>query len=83
MLWAIAESSKLEKTKVRHYHVGARSLEGLGTLGRLGCCSCIPTSFSSGLLTAWRVAERFYAEDFGSSLITHRCVVFVYASLFP
>ena len=29
------------------------------------CCSCIPTSFSSGLLTAWRAAERFYAEDFG------------------
>ena len=31
MLWAIAESSKLEKTKA-----GARNLEGLGTLGRLG-----------------------------------------------
>ena len=35
MLWAIAESDKLEKTKVRHNLVGARSLEGLGTLGRL------------------------------------------------
>ena len=36
MLWAIAESGKLEKTKVRHNLVGARSLEGLDTLGRLG-----------------------------------------------
>ena len=36
MLWAIAESDKLEKTKVRRNFVGARSLEGLGTLGRLG-----------------------------------------------
>ena len=35
MLWAIAESGKLEKTKVQHNLVGARSLEGLGTLGRL------------------------------------------------
>ena len=36
MLWVIAESSKLEKTKVRHNLVGVRSLEGLGTLGKLG-----------------------------------------------
>ena len=27
--------------------------------------SCIPTSFSSGLLTAWRAAERFFVEYFG------------------
>ena len=32
----IEGSDKLEKTKVRHNLVGARSLEGLGTLGRLG-----------------------------------------------
>ena len=36
MLWVIAESGKLKKTKVRHNLFGARSLEGLGTLGRLG-----------------------------------------------
>ena len=36
MLWAIVEPGKLEKTKVRHNFVGVRSLEGLGTLGRLG-----------------------------------------------
>ena len=36
MLWAIAESGKLEKTKVQHNLVGVKSLEGLGILGRLG-----------------------------------------------
>ena len=36
IILAIAESGKLEKTKVRRNLVGARSLEGLGTLGRLG-----------------------------------------------
>ena len=36
MIWAIAESSKLEKTKVQRNLIGARSSEGLGTLGRLG-----------------------------------------------
>ena len=36
MLWAIAESGKLKKTKVRRNLVGAISLEGLGTLGKLG-----------------------------------------------
>ena len=32
----VAESEKLEKKKVRRNLVGARSLEGLGTSGRLG-----------------------------------------------
>ena len=36
MLWIIAESSKVKKKKVRRNLVGARSLKGLGTLGRLG-----------------------------------------------
>ena len=31
------------------------------------CCSCIPTTFSSGLLTTWRAAERALV----SSSITH------------
>ena len=35
MLWAIAEFSKLKKTKVQCNLVGVRSLDGLGTLGRL------------------------------------------------
>ena len=32
---------------------------------RVYCCSCIPTTFSNGLFTSWRVVERFYAEGFG------------------
>ena len=32
----VAESGKLEKKKVRRNLVGARSLKGLGALGRLG-----------------------------------------------
>ena len=36
MLWIIAESGKLENKKVRRNLVGARTLEGLGTSGRLG-----------------------------------------------
>ena len=32
----VAESGKLEKKKIRRNLAGARSLEGLGTLGRLG-----------------------------------------------
>ena len=35
MLWIIAEYGKLEKKKVLRNLVGARSLEGLGTSGRL------------------------------------------------
>ena len=35
MLWVIVEFGKLKKTKVRCNFVGAKSLEGLGTLGRL------------------------------------------------
>ena len=36
MLWVIAESGKLKKTKVWRNLVGAKSFEGLGTLDRLG-----------------------------------------------
>ena len=36
MLWVIVEFGKLKKTKIWRNLVGARSLEGLGTLGRLG-----------------------------------------------
>ena len=36
MLWAIAEFGKLKKTKVQRNLVGARNLESLGTLDRLG-----------------------------------------------
>ena len=36
ILWAIAESGKLRKTKVWHNLIGASRLDGLGILGRLG-----------------------------------------------
>ena len=36
ILWAIAKSDKLEKAMVQRNLIGVRSLEGLGTLGRLG-----------------------------------------------
>ena len=78
MLWIIAKSGKLEKKKVRRNLVGARSLDDLGTSGRLGLEGLLlfmyPT-FSSGLLTAWRVAERFYAEGFGFLFDNTSCVV--------
>ena len=87
MQWARAEFGKLEKTKVQRNLVGARSLKGLGTLGRLGLegllRSCIPTTFSSGLLTAWRAAERFYAKGFGFLFDNTTSIVLVFASLFP
>ena len=60
MLWAIAKFGKLEKTKVWRNLVGTRSLESLGTMGRLGLEGLLPFI----LLIAWRAAERFYAEDF-------------------
>ena len=63
------EILQAREDKVRRNPVGARSLEGLGALSRLGLegllLSCIPTLFSSGLLTVWRALERFFAEDFG------------------
>ena len=46
------------------------------------CCSCIPTIFSSGLLTALRAAERFYAKGFGFLFDNTSCVVLVFASFF-
>ena len=46
------------------------------------CCSCIPTTFSSGLLTAWRVVERFYVEGFGFLFDnTSLCCPYVFISL--
>ena len=60
---------------------------GLGTLDRLGLEGLlllyIPTTFSSGLVTARRAAERFYAEGFGFLFDNTSCVVLVFASLFP
>ena len=50
MLWAIAEFGKLEKTKVKCNLVGARSLEGLGALGRLGLEGLLLFMYSNYIL---------------------------------
>ena len=50
---------------------------------RVYCCPCIPTTFFSRLFTAWRAAERFYAEGFGFLFDNTSRVVFVFASSFP
>ena len=84
----IAGSGKLEKKKVRRNLVGARSLEGLGTLDRLGleglvlCCVCQLYS----LVDYWLLGGRrrgLTPRTSVSSSITHCYVVFVFASLFP
>ena len=50
MLWVIAEFGKLKKTKVRRNLVGARSLKGLGTLGRLGLEGLLLFMYSNFIL---------------------------------
>ena len=62
-------------------------MEGLGTLGRLGLEGLLlfmyPNYIFSGLFTALRAAERFYAEGFGFLFDNTSCVVLVFTSLFP
>ena len=69
MQWVKCGIRKAREDTVQCNLVEARSLEGLRALGRLGLegllLFIIPTTFSSGLLTAWRAAERFYTEGFG------------------
>ena len=49
----------------------------------LGVSELCSTTFSSGLLTAWKAVERFYAEGFCFLFDNISCVVLVFASLFP
>ena len=69
LLWAIAGSSKLEKTRfsvtLLEQEVWRAQVHQVDQAWRVFCYSCIPTIFSNGLLTTWKVVERFYAEDFG------------------
>ena len=79
MLWAIAESGKLEETNVRHNLVEAREDKGLEGLLLFMYPNFI---LFSGLLTTWRVAEMFYTEDFGFLFDnTSLCCLCVYISL--
>ena len=50
MLWVIAESGKLKKTKVWRNLVRAKRLEGLGTLGRLGLKGLLLFMYSNFIL---------------------------------
>ena len=84
----IVGSDKLEKTKVQRNLVGARSLEGLGTLGKLGLEGLLLFMYPNFILQ-WiidRLEGRrrgFMPKTLVSSSITHRCVVFMFESFFP
>ena len=88
MLWVIEESSKLKKIKVRRNLIGARILEGIGTLGRLGLEDLLLFMYPNFILQ-WIIDRLESGKEFFTlrtsifSSITHRCVVFVFASLFP
>ena len=61
---------KAREDAVRLNLVGARSLEGLGALSRLGLEGLllfmyILTDFLVDHFTAWRAAKRFFAKFFG------------------
>ena len=65
----------------------SRSLEGLGTLVRLGLEGLLlfvyPNLLSNDRFTAWRVVERFFAEVFDFLFNnTSRCYL-VFAFFFP
>ena len=61
MLWAIAESGKLKKKQVWRnlVRVGAwrAQVHLIDQTWRVFFCSCIPTTFFSGLFIAWRAGE--------------------------
>ena len=71
--WWMQSGVLRDPVSQRRQRLGVTSLEQeawraqvhqLDQAWRVFCCSCIPNSFSSRLLTTWRVTERFYAEDF-------------------
>ena len=63
MQWAIAKFGKLKKKQVQCNLVGVGAwraqVHWVDQAWRVFCCSCIPTTFFSGLFTAWKAAERF------------------------
>ena len=80
------ESNKLEKIKIRRNLVEARSLEGLGTLGRLGLVGLLlfiyPNFIFWWIIDCLEMAERFYAENFSFLFDnTSLCCLCVYISL--
>ena len=65
----------------------SRSLEGLSALGRLGLEGLLlfvyPNWLFSGSITAWKAAERFYAEYFGFLFDNTSVCYLVFAFFFP
>ena len=63
------------------------SMEGLGALGRLGLEGLLlfvyPNWLSSGSITAWRAAERFFAEFFYFLFDNTSVCYLVFAFFFP
>ena len=62
-------------------------MEGLGALGRLGLEGLLllvyPNLLSSGRFTAWRAAERFYAEYFNFLFDNISAYYLVFTFFFP
>ena len=50
---------------------------------RVFCYSCTLILFSSGWISTWRVAERFFAEFFGFLFDNMSWCYLIFASLFP
>ena len=69
MQWTIAGFSKLEKIRfsvtLLEEEAWRAQVHWVDQAWRVFYYSCILTTISSGLLTVWRTAERFYAQDFG------------------
>ena len=67
--WAIVGSGKLEKTRfgitLLEQEAWRAQVHQVDQDWKVFSYSCIPTLFSSGLLTDWRAAERFFTDDFG------------------
>ena len=81
--WAYCEIRKTKENMVRLNLVGAKSLEGLGALGRLGLEGLLlfPTDFLVDHFTTWMAVERFFTEIF-DFLFNNTCQCYlVFASL--
>ena len=84
MLWSSSGIREARKEIGSAQPRWSKKFGGLKYTGyiRLGGSIAIPTTFSGGLLTAWRVAERFYVKGFGFLFDNTSYVVLVFASLF-
>ena len=79
----IAGSGKLVKTRLEK-SVGSRSLEDSSILGRLGFLLFVYSNlFTSGSISTWRVAEKFFTEFFGFLFDNTFWCYLVFASLLP